>query len=129
MNLYQEMIALRDLAAQPSMVFQLDDLTPFVVIRRGADGETRTVITPTPKSGVVPTKMGSNLAAMGITLEQTDILVQGISKRYERDVIVGVGISYLVRGREYHFLAITENLLTWDLVLRPVVSENLSRRW
>lgn len=121
-------IALRDRVAPVADLFGLPGVRSLVVRQKSGNGYAYTEIIPKPKiddeqiGGESPERIGS--ASLATRVFQ----VQGISRAYGEQQIIGAGIDYFVDGRMVNgrlvggilcdYVAHDELTLVWNLTLK-----------
>ncbi|MEW6494503.1 MAG: hypothetical protein AB1589_18600 [Cyanobacteriota bacterium] len=131
----EQMVALRDSVAPLAGAFGISTARSLVIQRRWVaptEGKTRVDyldINPKPIIERVPPAIAQAFNGVGqIQIKIDDLQINGITRHYPREWIVGTGISYFVDsqllmdrvigGFEAEFVSIDELPLTWNLILR-----------
>ena len=122
------MLLLRDAIAPLASFFGVATARSLIIEQRGVYLE----IIPTPIIGR-RAPLIVNASNTNIQAKQDLFVVEGISRQYAREKIVGTGISYWVDsvltidgisgGFQAEFFSIDEMPLTWNLTLRRILDE------
>ncbi len=130
-NYIEQMVELRDRIAPLASEFGISTSRSLVISRRVLGGEKFQIqyleIEPKPIIERVPPSLASSFNS-NQQIKIDDLRVFGVSRKYQREWIIGTGISYFVDaqllgdkvsgGFEAEFVSIEELPLTWNLILR-----------
>lgn len=132
LNLSSYFQSVRDRVADIPRQFQLSNCLSLIIVQRRSGGQTTYLeIEPRPIIQTVSPNLAQAYEGVeGIQIELDDLQTQ-ISRKYDRDQIVGKGISYLINaqlinGKPVGGIAadkvpntvIQEKDLHWELILR-----------
>lgn len=135
-NYTESMRQLRDFVAPLAETFGIAYARSLVIQRRWREGGEKFsdtyCISPTPIIGRKPPQI-ANADNTSISIKQDLLLVEGVSRKYPREHIIGTGINYwvdaqissngIIGGFECDLYSIDEHPLTWNLILRRITDE------
>lgn len=132
-NYWQDMLALRDYAAPLAAKLAVPTTRSLIIRRREGKDTSYIEIQPQPNITTAYPKIEAIYGVGNLQVITGDFEVKGVSRKYTRSQLIGTRIDYIidgllqnntvVGGMTCDLVTISENTLTWDLVLRQRIGE------
>lgn len=129
----QQMLALRDYAAPLAVELCIPSARSLIIRRRESRNTNYLKVEPLPTITTAYPKIEGFDGIGSVQVITGDFEVKGVSRKYMRSQLVGSRIDYVIDGilqdgvvnggMICDLVTITENTLTWDLVLRQKIGE------